>query len=974
MTRIVIILLFLFSTLQVFGNVFTDSILLNIQHPVNSKNFKFTQTISYQTNIDTLVDIRISCHYFLSAIDSIHLYDLTFEEQRLRKGAGYIDLPYSKAVSTHKMHHDFFEVIERFKMVPAGHYKTTIEIRSSKTKNMVLVSRAIEQFVDSNLSASSGLKEKMDAAIALPKTVTKQAQKNITKKKKDDNLNTAQIKVAEQKMQRKLKSVKGLEMRSIAINGKTFTEAFYKNFFLGRYEMASIKELNERVEKEKQKLTSNSAALITNELEGFKSVSEQMKELQAQANKESKLKGTIDVSTYRATAQDPQSAIEQNYTEFLGGVDVEIMGMPVSIEGFYTTQDANRKAKASYFRFHYDVETAKSKLQQTINGYKTKLGETVSKGQGLESVYGNFAKGLESQKTGLLNKLAKEYDLDPKTIIDNNGDVNKIATQLSNDFSDTSKMLEMANRKIANNSSKIQTVKATKEKLLKNKKDIEEKYQKIVALQAQALKYYNLLEQYKNKNYLDSAINYKKIAGLDDKDPSYKDMTKAAAGILPEGKTKQFITGLTNFDAGIINKYESDYTMAGQTMKGLSMGYDFGLFTTGVSVGSTEYISREGNVDHYSSMLLRVDNKNSKNHKIGFLYNINTPSKAMSTDDNFIGNQGLRYPSFNTPTQIISVVYTGKITKYLSAHSELANSFKAGQNTKFDMAHAALNNDIEFNIPKTTIALKGAWEHLGNSFENNALPYIRSGTDRYTLGTSLDLFQSFLSLKVDYNYLVQQSFASTGYNTKWGFDIRTHSKRYPTINLSYKPFSTFRSFADTLQIAQRPIQGEVWMARSSYQIKRHKNVHRFTFMYNKNSSTADTISYNSNTAQLGYIYTCPAISLNASLSRVELPNNFTDGTGIISSYITTIGVTKAIGKSWNVSLSPDLSVCTWGLQRYAGTAGVVYRMSNKPLTFRLMMRYSNYKLKQADVPLELYAGQMGMNWQFKAVKKKNINH
>ena len=164
------------------------------------------------------------------------------------------------------------------------------------------------------------------------------------------------------------------------------------------------------------------------------------------------------------------------------------------------------------------------------------------------------------------------------------------------------------------------------------------------------------------------------------------------------------------------------------------------------------------------------------------------------------------------------------------------------------------------------------------------------------------------------------------------------------------------------------------MARSSYQIKRHKNVHRFTFMYNKNSSTADTISYNSSTAQLGYIYTCPALSLNASLSRVELPNNFTDGTGIISSYITTIGVTKAIGKLWNVSLSPDLSVCTWGIQRYAGTAGVVYRMSNKPLTFRLMMRYSNYKLKQADVPLELYAGQMGMNWQFKAVKKKNINH
>ncbi|MES2477735.1 MAG: hypothetical protein V4561_01520 [Bacteroidota bacterium] len=971
MSRLVLFLLYILSALSVSGKSLTDTALLNIDFPISNKYNKFSQTLYYQTNIDTLVNIKLNCYYWAGQTDSIHLYDLTFEDIKIKAGAGYVDLPFSKAVSTHKMHAEYFEVIQRFKMVPAGQYKTTVSILSAKYKDSVLASSSIEQFADSNLSASSGLKEKMNAAVALPKKAKQKAQQKASKNRNTSSSNETQIRSAEQKMKRQLRMVKGLEMHPKTIDGKTFSEAWYKNFFLGRYEMASVKELNERAEKESKQLGANASSMVTNELEGFRSVGSQMKELNAQANKETKLKGNIDVNTYRATAQDPQSAIEQNYTELLGNVEVEFMGLPFNLEGFYTTQDANRKAKASYVRFHYDIETAKAKLQKTISGYKTKLGETVSKGQGLESVYGNYAKSLDAQKEAMLKSMAKEYDIDPKTLADNKGDVNKISSGLP-DTKDTGAVAGAATKNIPGASSKVQSAQAKKEKLLKNKKDIEERYKKIEALEQKANKYYKLLEQYRNQNHLDSAINYKKMAGLDDKDASYKDMTKAAAGILPEGKAKNFVTGLTNFDAGIINKYESDYTMAGQTMKGLSVGYDLGFVTTGISAGSTEYVSREGNVDHYSSMLLRVDNKGSKNHKIGILYNVNTPSKAMSQDDNFIGKQNIRYPSFNTPTQITSLVYNGIIGKYLLAHSELATSFKKGQQTNLDMAHSALNNSLEYSIPKTTIGLKAAWEHLGHQFENNVLPYVRTGTDRYTLGTSFDLFQSFLSVKVDYNYLMQQSFASTGYNTKWGFDLKTHSKRYPTISLSYKPFSTFRSFADTLQIAQRPILGEVWTARSSYQIKRHKNVHRFTLMYNKNSSTADTISYSSSTAQLGYIYSNPKLSVTASVSRIELPNNFADGTGLISSYISSIGVNKTIGKSLNVSVSPDISICSWGLQRLSGTVGIVYRMNNKPLTFRTMFRYSNYKLKAADDATELYAGQMGFNWQFKATKKKKV--
>lgn len=944
---------------------------VSLDFPVSSRQFKFTQRLSYESPVDTFVLIQINSFYTQSAsADSVHLYDLSFEKVHLKKGAGYVDLPFSKAISTHKMHPDFFEIIKNFKMVPSGNYKTKIQFYSTEHRDELLFEKTAAQFADPDLSYSSGLRDQMNAAISMPKSARQKAQNNIAGKTKLKGNEEQQMQASEKKLKRNLRSLKGLDMRSTTIDGKKYSESYYKGFFLGRYEMASVKDLNDRADEEQKKLSANSSSLVSNELEGFSGVGSQFKDLNTKKDKETRLKSMVDINSYRATAQDPQSATEQNYTEFLLGTDVELMGIPVSIEAFYTTQDASRKAKASYFRFHYDVSSAKNKLQKTIDAYKSKLEETGSKGQGLESIYGNYAKSLEGQKAALLNKMAREYAIDPKTITDHDGDVDKIISALP-DEADTAKIKDLAQKGSNGKQSKASE---KKEKLQKNKKDVTERYRQIVALQEKADHYYKLLENYRTKTHLDSAINYKKMSGLEGKEaPTYKDMSKAAAGILPEGKTKTFITGLTNFDAGIINKYESQYTMAGQTTKGLSLGYDLGICKAGITAGNTEYISREGNVDHYSQMLLRLDSKGSEKHQVGMIYNLTTPAKSMGSDENFIGKQGIRYPGFTQPTQVISVVYDGKITKRLSIQSELASSFKKGQATSFDMAHAATTNTIDYAIPGIPVNVSGTWEHLGNSFENNTLPYIRSGTERYTISTAADLFRSFLSLKVDYNYLVQENFSTTSYNRKWGFDVKTHSKRYPNVSLSYKPFSTFRSYADTLRIPQRPVQGEVWTARASYQIKRNKQVHRFTLMYNKNSSTADTINYSSGIAQLGYIYAYKDLNLTLSLSKMDLPQNFADGTGIISSYMTTAAFSKAIGKCLNVMLSPDIAFCDWGVQRKSGTVGVTFKVPKKPIQIRSTFRYSNYKLNEAAAPIELYAGNLGMNWQFELEKKNKVS-
>jgi hypothetical protein len=957
MKLLLLILTNFFVTANFAGiNVF-DSSVIHIDQPVPSKVYKFTQRLLYESAVDTVVSVRLSSYYYTTDNDSLHLYDLRFENIRLRKGAHYIDIPFSKALSTQKMHGGYFAVIKKFRMVPAGRYRTELDLYAAGDKGLLLQTRVFEQDVDSVLSYSSGLREQMDAAVAGPKSARQRVQQKVSKTPGSDQ----QVAAAQKKLNRNLRSVKGLDMRQVSLGGKSYSEAWYEGFFLGRYELGSVAELKERAREEQNKLSSNSSSLVSNELEGFQGVGTQFRELNTKKDRETKVKGMVDISSSRANAQDPQSVVDQNYTEVLVSTDLDLLGIPFSFEGFYTTQDQDRKAKASYFRFHYDIESAKSKLQSAIGAYKSKLTETGAKGQGLESIYGSYAKNLEGQKSSLLSKMAKDYELDPAIITKNGGNVDKILSEEEKGGSVSS-----------SDTGKAAKAQARKQKLQKDRKNIAERYQKIVELEQKAEKYYKLIDNYKTRNHLDSAVSYKKIAALEDKDPSYKDLSKAASGILPEGKAKNFMTGLTSFDAGIINKDESAYTMSGQTLKGLSMGYDLGIVKAGITAGSSEYISREGNVDHYSTMLLRVDNKKADKHKVGLLYNISTPANSMSVDENFIGKQAIRYPGFSRPTQVLSVVYDGKLSRSLSFQTELASSFKKDQSTSFDMAHAAINSSLAYAIPRTPVSVSGSWEHLGNSFENNTLPYVRTGTERYTLGASASLFRSVVHLKVDYNYLVQENFSTTSYNRKWGFDVRTNSKRYPTLSLSYKPFSTFRSLSDTLRIAQRPIQGEVWTVRAAYQFRRNKKVHRFTALYNRNSSTADTIEYSSSMMQAGYMYTAGSLSVNVNVGRMELPASFADGSGMVSSYTATVAFSKQIGRYLNVMLSPDLAFCNWGVQRKSGTAGISCKIPGKPLTLRTMLRYSSYKVEEQAAEQEVYNGLLGLNWQFKAEKKRRV--
>lgn len=933
---------------------------------------KWLHRLNYEVPEDTVVGVRITC-YLQSGKDSTRLYDLHFDAVKLLKGSGFKELYFNQSDAATQPDPTYMDILKRFHTQPSGQYTIQLQLQAKDAATPYYSRRMLQQ-VDTNLSYSSGLRSRINGLLTSGKKAAAAKSKSLPGGKKV--LTETERKKGEQqaqgKLSRHMRSLKGVETRAETVNGSSYTYLYYKNYVLGRYELAPVKELEARATAENSLLSTNASSKVDNELEGFKSVRSQVKELYQVNDKDSRMRGQLDISTTKSTAQDPNSAVSPDYTELMGNIDFELMGLPVSMEGYYTTQDNDRVAKASYLRLHYDVATAKDKLQKIISGYKTKMEETIAKGQGLDQVYSSYTQNLDNQKSALLRDMAREYQVNPKLLTSGNNNLQRITDSLSAVATDTARILN-ANGKKDDADKVLAKAEERKAKVEKNRKNLEERYQQLEALEQKINKYSTLLEQYRDHNRLDSTLNYAKVKALNGDEASYKDIAKAAGGLLPEGKAKSFVAGLTNMDIGIINKYESDYTMAGQTLKGISLGYDLGAVKAGITAGNTEYVSRDGNLDRYSSILLRLDSKGLKQHKIGLVYNGNTPSKSMLRDDQFKGASQLAYPSFTAPVHIVSLLYDATLVKTLMLHSEVAGSFKNGRPGSPDMEHSAINTAAEYLIPKTGISLKGEWEHLGAGFENNALPYIRTATERYTVGTGLDLFRSFLNLNIEYNSLAQKSFSGTGYSRKWGFDIKTHSRRYPNISLSYKPFSTFRSYTDTMNIPQRPMYGSVWTGRSSYQFKRNKKVHRFTLVYSQNTSISDSAQYHSATTQLGYTFNSGPLALNAGVGRIELPANYSNGDGMISSYQVNAGVSHQLSPSLQLSLAPDVSFCNWGLQRLSATAGCVYRLQKQKMALRLLLRYSGYTLEQGAPTTTVYSGQMGVNWQFQSKSRHRQN-
>lgn len=916
-------------------------------------------------------NVHIICRQ-VRRTDSVVVYDLLFPEISLPAGASSRTLLFRNAAAGtgNPVTFSFQRALERLGAMPAGVYLTSLTLQSTDS---ILLQQQLYHEADSVLTIRSGLKDKLDAIAGNGRQLNA-GELLSAGRRQQSHLSKDELSKTSGRMSRRLGRSSGIDMRPVMIAGKSYTELYSEGWYLGRYELLDTRSMQSRITQEAAMLKDNTASLVTSNLEDLQSISGQLRDLYRKSqDKDGDLKGRLELNEYLGNGQEPGAAQNNNYTELYGDIDTKIFDMPVGIAGFYTTQDRHRQAKASYIRLHYDVEAAKSQLLKQVNTYKSKFGEVVAKGKGLEQVYGTYMSSLDNEKNDLLRDLSAQYGISGQTLQQYNGDIDKIVS--SENAIDTTKIVGAAGKMAGKQTDSTvagDKLQKARNAIGKDREQIKKQYDRLVKIQQLYMKYMTLLNQYKEQLHMDSALVYNKLESLSkDKDASYKDMLKAASGLLPEGKVKQFASGLTSFDAGIINQYTSSYTMAGQNLKGLSAGYDLGVVQAGLTVGKTEYVSRDGNVDKYNTWLGKIGFKPAKGHKVELIYYGYSPMVKALEKDQFYQHTDKAANGYKEPVTIISLNYDGQLGKSLLAHMEGASSFKKGQHTALSLDNSALKTSVDYLIPKTTATVKAEWEHLGNAFENNALPYTKAGTERYTLAATTDLFHSFLSVGVQYNYLQQESFSSTGKSTKWGFDIKTHSKRYPSVQLSYKPFSTFRTYSDTLNIPQRPVTGEVWTGRASYQLKRHKNIHRFTLVYNQNKSTADTIRYSSQMLQAAYIYNkgSDAYSVNTGWQSLPLAVNTDGNYSNTNTWMAGIAVNKSLGKQFSGSISEDVAFAAFGLQRMATAAGLSYRMEKQPLVIRLQVRYTNYKTSETAAHKNIYAGMVGVVWQFKTGMK-----
>lgn len=975
-----LLVLFLLTCGQGYAKPSADS--SSVMPPVHT-DFIFTdgkkihQDIYIQTKEDKKVNISLACYRYDSDGDSLLMFRHQ-SSQKVKTGTEKLTIAFQESADDYYMLPAFSTVVRKTDLIPPGSYKVFLSIKSDK--DTIPHQQVFLREIDSMLSINSSLRKGING-ILQPKTNNFLPATNTVSAFADKVSNT--MEKSRLRMDRYFKK-RGMTATRYNRYGKEIIDLYADNWFMGRYELDAREPLSIQLKGQQDALENNLGSFTKNNLGDYQSLLSQFRELKKDSRENSELTGEIALSTNFANDQEEYSEQDNNYYEARGSLEFPLMDIPVSISGYYTTQDKHRKAKASYVHFKYDAHKAKEQLMKLIGSYNKRYEQTIAQGGSFDMIYGQLVGELKTEKDKAIAELKQRAGLHKMDFSTLNEEQLKAA--LLHKANEEKDKLQGTLIDSAQNSGAGKNIADKQQKTILAKQKAEEtykqamvQYERIRQLEQKIRKYEALLNQYKNTSYYDSLLAYSKSKELQTIDQtSYKDLAKRASGLLPESKTKSIITGLTNFDAGMFPKYVSDYTQSGQILKGVDAGYDIGFAEIGGSYGKTEYIDRDGNVEGYKAYSGRVQFKPILEQKFGLLYYGYSPGKKLLSDSGFFKDVSVSLPSFRNPVHIISAIYSGKISKFVTASGEYAMSNKQGQSEAakeqssfYDKS--AYNVKLEGNIPVNNINLEAAYEHAGRSFENNTLPVLMSGTERLRASGQGDLFNNFLTLGVEYNYLIQSSFSSKGNNTKWGFSLATHSKRYPSVSLSYKPFSTFRSFNDTLSIEQKPIQGEVWTGKANYQIKKKGRVIRFTLLYNRNTSTMDTVKYSSTLVQFNAIYSYKMTTLSLNLGSAKINTDFIETAypDFNNSKFANVSASGNVMSSLALTAGIDVAFANAMISRYGAFIGSGYTFKKLPVMIRANFRYTNYRLTEVIGWRQLYSGSIELAWRFKVKLFKN---
>ncbi|RYD98698.1 MAG: hypothetical protein EOP54_06785 [Sphingobacteriales bacterium] len=948
----------------------TDSLKLLVDLPAAGDKHQLVQDFYYTLTEDKKVTVLIDWWHINKSGDRTKFIGAQSYEIKLPASANTFRLQYNKDCSQFAVHPIFAAAIRNTEgLLPVGSYYCNILIR---TGSDTLSHQQFIKQVDPGIAA--GAKFKGNILNLLQQSATGQQLLN---EKSLSALNQSYKDKATNLLSRSGRKLdKYLGSRNLSYqesrSGNAAILKFYSDtLFMGSMELPAEQSFSINHKQEKQKLRAFASDLTNTGLETMESLHSQFRKIGERQEEEKELIGNLFLGANTGNGQERNSMQDNNYYELGGDINLPVMGIPVQLTGFYTSQDRGRQAKASNFKISYDAAKAKEQLTELVTAFSGQYENVKSRGTSYGMVYQQYIQSLKSEQGNVLQQMKGQVSGLGNTDITALSEA-KLKQLLAEQIQD----IEVKARSKADSSGDIAGAKAYADSLKTQAtakyEQAMQQYEKLKSYQEKIEHYSTLLEQYAKMVHYDSLMAYSKVKDLKDiESMSTKDMARKAGAILPEGKAKSFLTGLTNLDVGMLTHYVSDYTQSGQMMKGIDLGYDLGVAAIGASYGNTEYIGRSGDIEKYKVLGLRSMFKPVAKQHLGLIYYNYSPARNLFKDTAFFRPEFFSVSNFDQPTHILSLTYNGEIGKSIRTVGEYAFSNQqyeqeerpSGQGM---LQRSAYNFGIEAAVPKTNVNINAAYEYVGKAFENNTMPVLMAGTQRAKIGGDGIFFNSFLKLAVEYSYLLQSNFTNTGRNNKWGFTVATQSKRYPSVSLSYKPFATFRTFEDTLQIQQKPVVGEVWTGKLNYQIKRKHYSLRFALVGNKNNSILDTLKYGSTMVQFNTIYTTAKTNLSANIAYSSINTGIQDA--ILPAFNNSINIGLAGGRNLKmVSLNGtvDMGFNESGICKYGAGLNALYRLPQVPVSIRVNCRLMQFKLNPADPWTNLIFAGLTLNWQLK---------
>ncbi len=902
-----------------------------------------------------LESVTIQCYAMMGSADSLLVYRLRFGDLSSKRS----DVFYSDLKLLPKNKNDLFlasyrQTLRKNHRLPVGRYKTILTLQEmGKPK----VTRTIVHQVDSNLYMASPVFRMLDTyGGAEPKV------HRWTSGRLPSSLN------------RKLQA-KGYSIQ-YRVSGKLrYADIYCGDHFLGYYALASSKASTEKTSRWST-TSKNSIALpgdITAVLKDNQTVFTQVRN-RSRTMEDKEVVGRIYMNLGAANDLEINSGQQNNHFDFGGHIEVPLLNIPIVLDGYYTSQDLHRTARASYINVHYDARKAKRELLGLIRHYQQTHSEVTSRAQGVQSLYATALERLQMDRSESIQQLvaagkflepadAKRFQKDTTGLFES-----MVASQVG----------DVRDSLLPRSSGLLQTAKDNEAAIQARYTSVVGAYQRLEALDQKIAHFKSLAEQYRTNRYFDSIMGQAKLQALNQgslEEKTYKELTKDAASLLPHGHSRKFASGVTEFDAGIFTPWVSQYTLGGQTMRGVNFAYDLGPAEAGFTYGRIEYIGRDGSLDPYQGYCARLRFKPATGQQTQLIYYGYRPDRVLLTDGDFFQDIEAHMPSFLTPVHILSLAHQGEASKYVRVDLEAASSFRGGQwmghpEESFS-SRSSWRMDLESSIPGTLIDIAGGYEHVGSNFANHTLPMNLVGIDRYRLEGKGHFFKRFLRLGIEYNYITRQNLlVHRSGQSKWGFELGTSWRRYPNLSLAYKPFSTFRSYVDTSAIAGRMIYGSVWQGKLSYQVKRPHGNFRFSALYHENRSIMDSNFTGSTMIQGNILYTAGKMTSMLNLGKSKMDAEVLSAHHE-QTWFSNFSGGYQLSDQWMVQGGGDLGLHAAGFSRYGFQFGGRYQFAKVPLTVHGGIRYHRFRPSALPLWRTVYGASLAVDWSFRFKVKES---